>query len=65
MNEKFYILIQIALKFAPKGPTDNDKTLVQVMAWHRKGDKPLPEPMLTKYTDTYICGTRGDELMDA
>ena len=29
------------------------------MAWCRTGDKPLPEPTLTQFTNTYICGTRG------
>ena len=36
------------------GPMDNKSALVQVMAWRRKGDKPLPEPMLTQFTDTYV-----------
>ena len=51
MNEKFRILIQISLKFVPKGPNDNMPALVQVMAWHQTGDKPLPEPMLAEFTD--------------
>ena len=25
------------------------------MAWHRKVDKPLPEPMLTQFTDIYVA----------
>ena len=54
MNDKFYISIQIILKFVPKGPIDNKSALVQVMAWCRTGDKPLPEPMLTKFTDAYM-----------
>ena len=29
------------------------------MAWCQKGDKPLSGPMLTRFTDAYICGTRG------
>ena len=29
------------------------------MAWYRIGDKPLSEPLLTWFTDAYICGTRG------
>ena len=45
MNEKFRILIQISLKFVPKGPIDNKSALVQVMAWRRSGDKPLSEPI--------------------
>ena len=28
--------------------------LVQVMTWHQKGAKPLPEPMTTKFPDTYM-----------
>ena len=54
VNEKFYIFIEISLKFVPKGPITNDPALPQVMAWRRIGDKPLSEPMLTWFTDTYI-----------
>ena len=54
LNEKFCILIKILLKFVPKGPIDNNPTLVQIMAWRRIGDKTLFEPMLT-----HICGTWG------
>ena len=46
MNEKFCILIEISMKFVPKGPIDNNSALIQVMAWSRTGDKPLSEPML-------------------
>ena len=28
--------------------------LFQVMAWHPLGDKPLSEPMMTKYADAYM-----------
>ena len=35
MNEKFFILIQISLKFVPKRPIDNKPALVQVMDWRR------------------------------
>ena len=54
MNEKFWLSIQTSLKFAPKGPVDNNKALVQVMAWHRTVDKPLPKPLLTQFTDAYM-----------
>ena len=33
---------------------DNKLTLVQVMAWRRTGDKPLSEPMLTRFIDAYM-----------
>ena len=51
MNETFCIAIQISLKFVPKGPLDNKCARVQVMAWRGTGDKPLPEPILTHFTD--------------
>ena len=47
LNENDQIPIQISLKLVPKSPTDNKSALVQVMAWRRTGDKPLPEPMMT------------------
>ena len=54
LNEKICILIKISLKFVPNGPIDNNPELVQIMAWCRKGDKPLSEPMLTRFTDAYM-----------
>ena len=54
VNEKFYILTKILLKFGPKGPINNIPALVQIMAWCRIGDKPLSEPMLTRFTDAYM-----------
>ena len=48
INETFSVSIQIALKFVPKGSIDNKSPLVPVMAWRRRGDKPLPEPMMTR-----------------
>ena len=38
VNEKFYILIKISLKFVPKGLIDNKPVLVQINAWRRIGD---------------------------
>ena len=35
----------------PKGPVDKKGALVEVMAWRRTGDKPLPQPMLIQFTD--------------
>ena len=59
VNEKFCMLIKISLKFVPKGPIDNKPALVLIMAWRRTGNKPLSESMLTRFTDAYICSTRG------
>ena len=60
-NEKFCILITISLKFVPKGLIDNMLALVQVIAWHLTGDKPLSEPVMTQFTDAYVALV-GDEL---
>ena len=54
MNEKFCILIHISLKFVLKGLIHNKAALVQVMAWRRTGDKPLPETKLIQFTDAYM-----------
>ena len=54
MNENFGIVIQISLKFVPKGPIDIKPALVQVMAWRRPGNKPLSEPNFTQFTDAYM-----------
>ena len=54
LNENNRILIQISLKFASRSPIDNKPALVQVTAWRRTGDKPLPEPMLSQFTDAYL-----------
>ena len=39
-SELFLILIEITLKFVPKGLIDNKSALVQAMAWHLTGAKP-------------------------
>ena len=36
----------VCLKFVVKGLIDNKWELVQVMAWHWSGNKPLSEPMM-------------------
>ena len=61
-NEDYRIPIQISLEFVPRNPIDNKPSLLQVMAWRRTGDKPLPEPMLNHFTDAYICSLGEDEL---
>ena len=44
----------ISLKFILRSPNDNKAALVQLMAWRWTDNKPLPEPMLTQFTDSYI-----------
>ena len=41
----------------PKGPIYNIPALVQIMVWHRPGNKPLSEPMMISLM-THICVTR-------
>ena len=52
VNETFYILNKISLKFVPKRPIDKTPSFVQITAWR---DKPLSEPMLTRFTDIYAA----------
>ena len=56
-NENVWISIKMSLKFVPKGPINNIPALVQIMAWRRSGDKPLPEAMVVRLL-THICVTR-------
>ena len=53
-NENDRIPIQVSLKFVPRTQIDNTPALVQVMAWRRTGDKPLPEPMMHQFIDAYM-----------
>ena len=54
LNKNDRITTQISLKLVPKSPVDYKPALVQVMAWRQTGDKPLPEPMMTQFTDAYM-----------
>ena len=54
IKEKICISIKISLKIVGKGPIGNKPVLVQVMACRRTDDKPLPETMLTQFTDAYM-----------
>ena len=54
LNENDIIPILISLKFLPRSPVDNKPLFVQVLAWRRTGDKPLPQSMLTQLTDAYM-----------
>ena len=56
-NENCCILIKFSLKYARKGPIDNNPPLVQIMAWRRSDDKPLSEPIMISLP-THICVTR-------
>ena len=57
LNENTIISIMVSHEFVPKGAMNNNPALVQIMAWHRSGDKPLPEPMVVSLL-THICVTR-------
>ena len=59
LNENVWISIKISLnmlKFVPKGPINNIPALIQIMAWHRPGDKPLSKPMMVSLL-MHICVT--------
>ena len=56
-SENVWIFIKLSLKFVPKGPINNTPALVQIMAWHWPGIKPLSEPMIVSLM-MYICVAR-------
>ena len=47
----FCIVINISLKFVPKGLINDNPALVYLMDWRRICNNPLSEPMLTWLTD--------------
>ena len=53
-NKNGSVSIKIQLTLIPNGIIDNTSALVQVMGWHWTGDKPLPEPMMTQFSDPYM-----------
>ena len=57
VTEIVWILIEMSLKFVPKGQINKIPALVQIMAWLRPGDKPLTEPIRVNFL-TYIRVTR-------
>ena len=46
---KYFIFIQISLKYVPKGLIINMPALVQMMAWCRTGNKSSSELMMADY----------------
>ena len=54
LNENDRIPIRFSLKFIPMSAIDNKAALFQVMAWCRTDDKPLPESIVTEFTDAYM-----------
>ena len=53
LNGNVWISHNISLKFVLSVQINNIQALFQIMAWHWPGDKPLSQPMLTQFTDTY------------
>ena len=57
MNVNVWISHKISLKFVPNVRINNIPALVQIMAWHQPGAKPLSEPMMVNLL-THKCVTR-------
>ena len=47
-------MFQFSITISPRGPIDNIRAVVQIMAWRLFGAKPLPEPMMFWITDAYM-----------
>ena len=54
LNEHLSIQIKFQLEFASNGSFDDKSALVQAMAWHRTGDKPLSKFMITQSPGAYM-----------
>ena len=48
------ILIKNTHNYIPGIHSDNETALVQVMTLRQTGNKPLPEPMMTKFYGVYM-----------
>ena len=57
LNENVQILLKVSLKFVAKVQINYIPALVQVMAWHRPGDKPLYESLMVSLP-MHICVTQ-------
>ena len=57
LNENAWISFKISLMFVPTVQINNIPALVQIMAWHRPGGKPLSEPMVVSLL-MHVCVTR-------
>ena len=55
IERNLQILNQISMKFVPYGPINIQPALVQILAWHQTGDKPLYEPMMVYFIAAYVC----------
>ena len=54
LHENIWISITISQNVVPKCPINNIPALVRIMAWHRPGDKPLSESIMSRlYRRTY------------
>ena len=51
LTENVHMLIQMSLKFVPKGPTDNKSALAQMIAWRQTVDKRFPDPRWPRSLD--------------
>ena len=54
LNDKICTLIKISLKCILRDPIENNPALVSMMTWRQTGDKPLSEPMLTRFLYAYM-----------
>ena len=51
-NGNVWFSSKISVKCVQEGLIDHKAALILVMAWHQIDDKPLPEPVMTKISDT-------------
>ena len=65
LNEIVRIFTLISLNFYPKGPTDTNSSLGQIMAWCQTSNKPLFEPRVAYCQTSNISHTSvGNKIVD-
>ena len=53
-NESMYISLKISWTFVPKVQMNSILALVQIISWHRPGDKPLSGLIMFNFSDSFM-----------
>ena len=61
LSENIWMSVKISLMIVCECPTDNEATLVWVLAWCRICDKPLYQQILNWFTEVHMCVTRSQQ----
>ena len=57
LYDNCWILVSTQEKCLPEGPINNKPVLVQTIAWHWIGDRPMSEPIMVEVADQCMCNS--------